>query len=253
MLEQGKSKDWTEDELKRLQLVLMKNQVNQGVQAEVVKSTVETISDIDGFKYSKEDICRICNVSARTFDNFIALQPVAKRDSMSIGSSHKKFYNENVLKQFQLWLMNNHKIQGDTIKNKDLYITIDDCLTNPKNIQTLLRHLYVAISRAQHSKQIHFDSTINNIKCLSGKPLDNPNQIKCPIFDTNSAYLSSLSIDEIFDLFSKNILKKVTDFVPYIDNNMLLFSNKNNYISGIDNNKINNIPVQNLLTEVTLK
>ena len=40
-------------------------------------------------------------------------------------------------------------------------------------------------------------------------------------------------IDEIFDL----LLKKVTDFVPYIDNNVKLFSNKNNYITGIDNNK----------------
>lgn len=42
VLEQGKSKDWTEEELKRLQLVLMKNQVNQGTQASIVKSTVET-------------------------------------------------------------------------------------------------------------------------------------------------------------------------------------------------------------------
>ena len=42
VLEHGKAKDWTEDELKRLQLVLMKNQVNQGTQVSIVKSTVET-------------------------------------------------------------------------------------------------------------------------------------------------------------------------------------------------------------------
>ena len=42
VLEHGKAKDWTEDELKRLQLVLMKNQVNQGTQVPIVKSTVET-------------------------------------------------------------------------------------------------------------------------------------------------------------------------------------------------------------------
>ena len=149
--------------------------------------------------------------------------------------------------------INNHKIQGDTIKNKDLYIIIDDCLTNPKNIQTLLRHLYVAISRAQNSKQIHFDSTIDNIKCLSGKPLENPNQIKCPIFDTDSAYLSKLSIDEIFDLLLKNLLPKMTDFVPYIGNNLSFLENKNNYISGIDNNKNKEYIVQNLLTEVTFE
>lgn len=42
VLEHGKAKDWTEDELKRLQLVLMRNQVNQGTQVSTVKSTVET-------------------------------------------------------------------------------------------------------------------------------------------------------------------------------------------------------------------
>jgi DNA-binding transcriptional MerR regulator len=41
VLEHGKAKEWSEDELKRLQLVLMKNQVNQGVQVETIKSTVE--------------------------------------------------------------------------------------------------------------------------------------------------------------------------------------------------------------------
>ena len=57
-----------------------------------------------------------------------------------------------------------------------------------------------------------------------------------------------LIIDEIFDL----LLKKVTDFVPYIDNNVKLFSNKKDInISGIDNDKSKEYIVQNLLTEVT--
>lgn len=141
-------------------------------------------------------------------------------------------------------------LQGDTIKNKDLYIIIDDCLTNPKNIQTLLRHLYVAISRAQSSKQLHFDSTIDNIKCLSGKPLENPNKIKCPIFDTDSAYLSKLSIDEIFTM----LYTKMTDFVPYINNNLsFLYNKKDINITGIDNNKNKEYNVQNLLTEMTFE
>ena len=45
VLEHGKAKDWTEDELKRLQLVLMKNASNAGGQqteGSVVKSTVES-------------------------------------------------------------------------------------------------------------------------------------------------------------------------------------------------------------------
>lgn len=40
VLENGKTHDWTEEEVKRLQLVLMGNQVKQGVQVETVKSTV---------------------------------------------------------------------------------------------------------------------------------------------------------------------------------------------------------------------
>lgn len=98
VLEHGKAKDWAEDELKMLQLVLMKNATNAGGQhtdGSVVKSTVEVVSDIDGFKYSKEDICKMCNVSYTTFDRFVALSPVTKRDFISIGSSHKKLYNDD--------------------------------------------------------------------------------------------------------------------------------------------------------------
>ena len=51
-------------------------------------------------------------------------------------------------------------------------------------------------------------------------------------------YICDDDIDIIIDL----LLKKVTDFVPYIDNNVKLFSNKKDInISGIDNNKIKNI------------
>ena len=42
VLENGKSHDWTEEELKRLQLVLMGNQVKQGTQTDIVKSNLET-------------------------------------------------------------------------------------------------------------------------------------------------------------------------------------------------------------------
>lgn len=80
----------------------------------------ETSPDTNEFQYSKEDICNMCDVSAITFDRFLALSPVTKRDSISSGSSHKKFYNENVLKQFQLWLMKNQVNQGtqtETVKS----------------------------------------------------------------------------------------------------------------------------------------
>ena len=42
ILENGKSHDWTEEEVKRLQLVLMDNQVKQGTQMDIVKSNLET-------------------------------------------------------------------------------------------------------------------------------------------------------------------------------------------------------------------
>lgn len=44
------------------------------------------------FKYSKDDILQICNVSERTFRSFLAMQPIAQQDFTSIGSSHKQFY-----------------------------------------------------------------------------------------------------------------------------------------------------------------
>ena len=68
------------------------------------------------FKYSKDDICKICGVSERTFRSFLAMQPLSQRDFTSIGSSHKQFYNENVLKQFQAWLMKNQINQGVQVR-----------------------------------------------------------------------------------------------------------------------------------------
>ena len=46
VLENGKSHDWTEEELKRLQLVLMGNQVKQGTQTDIVKSNLETACEL---------------------------------------------------------------------------------------------------------------------------------------------------------------------------------------------------------------
>lgn len=46
VLENGKSHDWTEEEVKRLQLVLMGNQVKQGTQTDIVKSNLETAFEL---------------------------------------------------------------------------------------------------------------------------------------------------------------------------------------------------------------
>lgn len=42
VFENGKSTEWTEDELKKVQLVLMGNQVKQGTQTDIVKSNLES-------------------------------------------------------------------------------------------------------------------------------------------------------------------------------------------------------------------
>lgn len=61
VMEHGKAKDWTEEELKKLQTVLMKNQINQGTQVTMVKSTVET-----GFQsgLTLQELIRAGNVEA---------------------------------------------------------------------------------------------------------------------------------------------------------------------------------------------
>lgn len=76
----------------------------------MTEETGTEISEVmdNDFKYSKDDICKICGVADITFKRFLAVSALNQRDFTSIGSSHKQFYNENVLKQFQAWLMKNY-------------------------------------------------------------------------------------------------------------------------------------------------
>ena len=147
---------------------------------------------------------------------------------------------------------NAHKVQGDTIKNKNIIVRVEDnCLFYPQNKITLLKYLYVTISRAQKSEQVYFYAddfsadffeNINNIKC----PLIQSKPDSLVIFETDSTYLSSLNSDEIIDLFSKNISEKVTKFVIIKNSKNVTFS-----YSGFDDSNKNSIrPSQNLLTEV---
>lgn len=84
----------------------------------MTEKTGTEISEVmdNDFKYSKDDILQMCNVSERTFRSFLAMQSLSQRDFTSIGSSHKQFYNENVLKQFQAWLMKNQINQGVQVR-----------------------------------------------------------------------------------------------------------------------------------------
>ena len=42
------------------------------------------------FKYSKDNILQICNVSERTFRSFLAMQPLSQRDFTSIINNWRK-------------------------------------------------------------------------------------------------------------------------------------------------------------------
>ena len=239
VFENGKPTEWSEEELKKVQLVLMKNQMSQGVQAEVVKSTVETISGIDGFKYSKEDICRICNVSARTFDNFIALKPVAKRDSMSIGSSHKKFYNENVLKQFQLWLMNNQVNQGtqvETVKNNiesnvKIGLTFQEIVNsgNVEAMKELTTFAMNACAEVARNKQLEEQNKL----LLEEKEALIENHQKIKELVTHK-YLTATQIKEtIWKEYGKKIVvSKAVKRIPLDDNDILYKPFKNGDFTG---------------------
>ena len=50
------------------------------------------------FKYSKDDICKICGVVEKTFRRYLAETSMSNRDFMIVGSSHKQFYNERTRK-----------------------------------------------------------------------------------------------------------------------------------------------------------
>ena len=103
---------YSESVLKQFQAWLMRNQANQGKSSDVVKAAATTA--VEGFKYTKEDICGICGVSETTFKTFVAGQSIDQRDFIVVGSNHKKLYSESVLKQFQMWLMRNQANQGRT-------------------------------------------------------------------------------------------------------------------------------------------
>ena len=134
------------------QLWLRRNAINAGGQrteGSIIKQEIHDIVDNSGYKYSKEDICSICNCSLRTFESF-APQELSERDFISVGSSHKKLYTESVLQQFQLWLKKNamnaggQRTEGSIIKQdnqKDLFIGCVATKGTPAEKRSLAQHL----------------------------------------------------------------------------------------------------------------
>lgn len=67
---------------------------------------------------TKEEICKKIGVSTRTFERF--LESLGNSVGESKGSSHQKFYPDNVITQFKKWLKNNQLKQGVNSGSKNL-------------------------------------------------------------------------------------------------------------------------------------
>ena len=129
---------------------------------EVLESKNEELAN-SGYKYSKEDICSICNVGHAAFERFASL-PMRERDFISVGSSHKKLYTETVLQKFQAWLMKNQANQGkssEVVKQattqaveKDLVITEVIKSGNQEAFDQLMKQYKLAFDTAQENKRL---------------------------------------------------------------------------------------------------
>ena len=131
---------------------LKRNAINAGGQrteGSIIKQEIHNIVDNSEYKYSKEDICSICNVGHAAFERFAPLV-VRERDFISVGSNHKKLYTESVLQQFQLWLKKNamnaggQRTEGSIIKQdnqQDLFIGCVATKGTPAEKRSLAEHL----------------------------------------------------------------------------------------------------------------
>ena len=137
---------------KAFQLWLRRNAINAGGQrteGSIIKQEIHDIVDNSGYKYSKRDICGICNVGHATFERFSS-SLLGEEDFISVGSSHKKLYTEQVLQKFQLWLKKNamnaggQRTEGSIIKQdnqQDLFIGCVATKGTPAEKRSLAEHL----------------------------------------------------------------------------------------------------------------
>lgn len=101
VLVNGKSHDWTEEEVKRLQLVLMGNQVKQGTQLDTVKSNLETAFELG----------TLANV-ALTSGNIEAAEQFSK---LLIAATTATAQAKELESQNQLLLEQNEQIKKDAL------------------------------------------------------------------------------------------------------------------------------------------
>ena len=232
---------YKENVLKQFQAWLMKNQINQGVQVRQIKNNIGKVSDIENFKYSKEDICTLCGVSDITFDRFIASSPssamslMTERDYIIVGPRNKHFYNENVLKQFQAWLMKNQINQGVQVRqvkanvenNVKLGLSFQEIVAsgNIEAMRELTTFAMNACAEVARNKQLEAEK-----KALEeqGKQLmiDYQNEKKEHQKDKELVLHKYLTATQIKDIIWKEygkriIVSKVIKRIPIEDNDIL--------------------------------
>ena len=115
MLEHGKSHNWTEDEVKRLQLVLIHNQVNQGTQTDVVKSTLES-----GFQsgLTIQELIRSGNVDA--MKEFMGIVVEATEQQKALIESQKQ--NQALEEQGKQLMIDYQNEKKEHQKDKELVL-----------------------------------------------------------------------------------------------------------------------------------
>ena len=163
--------DWTEDELKRIQVQLMKNQVNQGAQTGVVKEQSQSALELGALTIaatqSVEATQQLCNVLMQKAQQFEALQLEQQRNQ-------------------QLQLENNqltHALEYDKVKDWRPWSTVKAEL-KPKF--EIFRH------------RIGFYDVVNDVGLIKGEDYEE----KVMGRDTRPTKLiSSEGEDKIFDWY----------------------------------------------------
>ena len=144
--------------------------------------------------YTKEDICNICNVSVSSFEHF-APQELTERDFIAVGSNHRKLYNEEALKQFQMWLKKNamnaggQRTEGSIIKQdnqQDLFIGCVATKGTPDEIRSLAKFLNGV---AEQKEQLEIATNVNHQLQLENKKLANENDYLKKVNEINTAQI----------------------------------------------------------------
>lgn len=202
--------------------------------AEETGTEISEAMDND-FKYSKDDICKICGVVEKTFRRYLAVTSLSNRDSMVVGSSHKQFYNENVLKQFQAWLMKNQINQGVQVRqvkanvesNVKLGLSFQEIVAsgNIEAMKELTTFAMNACAEVARNKQLEAEKKMLEEQ---GKQLmlDYQNEKKEHQKDKELVlhkYLTATQIkDTIWKEYGKRIIvSKVIKRIPIEDNDIL--------------------------------